>query len=319
MCAILEAKVHNSDTGSMLASISHVRMPPFRIENRSLTHYLRFVQEDSEAVVFELPPMYSCAYTWDSPTDKKKLRAVVIPETESKQYLLNGLLKQERKDNCNETEDTTDSDSDSTTDETTEENLMHCLSKSNGLQLDSRARELNKTSRYRSPRKRAVFGVDSRSFNLSSVGKKNHVSEPCLFVCIALQVSLHEPIFSRLCCGIIFHRQLPCPTAPESESGASTMTSKLFTHTRVVAGTKILSFSDSAWLSETVQTGILKKGGNFKSACCEMNGEGVGFYIMNDFPREVMAVVVRDIQLLKPTGSIEMTARARHFQVGGRD
>ncbi len=57
MCGIMEAKVHSSEGGTLLTSISHCDVPPFRIENRSSDHYLRFCQDDAEAVVFELPPM----------------------------------------------------------------------------------------------------------------------------------------------------------------------------------------------------------------------------------------------------------------------
>lgn len=61
--------------------------------------------------------------------------------------------------------------------------------------------------------------------------------------------------------------------------------------------------------------GILRKGGNFKSATFEMSIEGLGIYVMDDFPREVMAVVVRDMAIQKQRGSIESRLRVRHFQV----
>ena len=114
-------------------------------------------------------------------------------------------------------------------------------------------------------------------------------------------------------------KDLPCPSAEALQSGKSMenmkMSSKLFAHIRILAGTKILSFSDSTWLSEQIELGLLRKGGDFKSALCEINIEGFGFYLMDEFPRELMGVVVRDIQIHKPMGSIEATARIRHFQV----
>jgi len=291
MCGILEAKIHSSDAGSILVSISHAEVPPYRIENRSSTQYIRFIQDDNEAVVFELPPMYSCAYTWDSPLGKKKLRAVAIPEAKSKEYQLEEALELERYEEAsqvkdrdsvtsNNTVDSTDSDDESIETETTKDPLLDSLYK--GVSLDSRARKLNKTERYRSPRKKAVFSRCSRSYIMTKVGKQ---------------------------------KDLPCPSAKESDSGHMMMSSKLFTYTRIEAGTKILSFSDSPWLADQVQAGIMRKGGNFKSALCEVNVQGFGLYIMDDFPKEVMAFVMRDIQLQKPTGSIELTARVRHFQV----
>lgn len=50
MCGILEVKAHSSDGGAMVVSISHAATPPFRIENRSNTHFLQFVQDDDDAV-----------------------------------------------------------------------------------------------------------------------------------------------------------------------------------------------------------------------------------------------------------------------------
>lgn len=36
---------------------------------------------------------------------------------------------------------------------------------------------------------------------------------------------------------------------------------------------------------------------------------------MDDFPRELMGVIVRDCQIYKPKDSIEVTAKVRHIQV----
>lgn len=168
--------------------------------------------------------IFSCAYTWDSPLGKKKLRAVVIAKECTKATQLDAALKHERtkkEDNDGDvTVATADSDDESvdSVDEP-EEPLVYSLKK--GVKLD--ARELNKTARYRSPRRKAVFGRGSRSYNLSKVGRQ---------------------------------KDLPCPSAKEAESGKkSSRSSNLVAHTRIAAGTKILSFSDSTWLAEQVQAG----------------------------------------------------------------
>jgi len=281
MCGILEVKTHSSDEGAMLVSITHATVPPFCIENRSNDHILRFVQDDADAVVFELPPMSTASYTWDSPLGKKKLRAVVIPVEKSKNYQLDAQLKQERDDEEERTLDTYDSDDDNETiqSESTKDPLMQALKKGT---TGKTSLDLNKTARYRSPRKKAVYTIFSRSYNLKKVGMQ---------------------------------QQLPCPSSKESESGHQMMSSSLFAHIRIVAGTKTISFSDSTWIANQVDAGQLKKGGDFKASLCEMNIEGVGLYIMDDYPKEVMAVILRDIQLQKPMGSIKLTARCRHFQV----
>lgn len=57
MCGIVEARVHGSD-GAKVISVTHTSKPPYRLENRSNSHTLLFVQDDDDAVVFELPPMH---------------------------------------------------------------------------------------------------------------------------------------------------------------------------------------------------------------------------------------------------------------------
>lgn len=86
-------------------------------------------------------------------------------------------------------------------------------------------------------------------------------------------------------------------------------------HVKYIAGTKILSFSDSPWLLEQVELGNLKKGGDFSSALCDVNIDGLSLTIMDDFPRELIGVTVKDVRVHKPMGSIETTATVKHFQV----
>ena len=196
MCGIVEAKVHRASTGSMLVSIVHAAVSPFIIENRSSTHHVRLVQDDAEAVVFELGPMSSCSYTWDSPLGKKKLRAVVIPKAKSKSYALDEALEKEREEELlrdtsrgddDDTVDTVDSDDESTkTSGSAIEPLLYSLKR--GVKVTSR--ELNKTARFRTPRKRTVFSLDSRTYRMSKVGRQ---------------------------------RELPCPLAEESAAGLTSM------------------------------------------------------------------------------------------------
>jgi hypothetical protein len=64
-------------------TIKQAAVPPYRIENRSNTHYLRFQQVDDDALPFVLPPMRARGYTWDNPYGRKKLRVSVVQESES--------------------------------------------------------------------------------------------------------------------------------------------------------------------------------------------------------------------------------------------
>ena len=297
MCGIIEAKVHSSDGGSTVVSIAHAPVPPFQIENRSSTHYLQFVQDDDDAVVFELPPMYSCGYTWDSPFGKKRLRVVVIPKAQSRSHQVENAIKQERaqakaseedggndESDCEKTVDCSSSDDESVNNDMATEPLLRSLKK--GLPTNgNNARKLNRTSSFRS-RRRKLFSMNSRSYSMGKVGRK---------------------------------KDLPCPDMQSLDQGNTLdsvkMSSKLFAHIRILAGTKIISFNDSPWLAEQVELGRLRKGGDFKSALCDINVDGVGFYLMDEYPRELIGVVVRDIRLHKPRGSIEASVRVRHFQI----
>ena len=81
------------------------------------------------------------------------------------------------------------------------------------------------------------------------------------------------------------------------------------------AGTKILSFNDSPWLIDQLELGLLRKGGDYKSAQCLINIAGLSLYILDNYPREILGILVRDVQIYKPMGSIEATAKIRLFQV----
>jgi len=293
MCGILEGKVHASDGGSTVVSIAHAPVPPFRIENRSNIHCIQFVQDDSDGVVFELPPMHSCGYCWDSPLGKKRLRAVVIPKKKSKHYRLRLALKMERDRHIKTAKDVEDNGTAKTADSvssdddsignTDVEPIVFAIKRGTRANIDS-AVELKRTTALNH---RNLYTVNSRSYSMNKVGRK---------------------------------KDLPCPEMktlfdyPNSLDGTA-MESNLFAHIRILAGTKILSFNDSPFLAEQVELGTTRKGGNFKSALCHIEFAGVGISIMDDFPREVMGVVIRDIQIHKPRGSIDSTAMVRHFQV----
>lgn len=263
MCGIVEAKIQISD-GARVVSLIHASIPPFRIENRSNDHILQFVQDDDDAVVFELLPMHSCGYCWDSPHGNKSLRAVVIPNIGN-----DGAASFECGMNGR-----------NTTSETSEDECVGNNHKNDLKSWDCGSKSImsNNTSRasrrtFHDPlEQRRLFGAMSRGYNLSKFGNK---------------------------------KDLP---------GARTFSS-LKVHLRISAGTKILTFNDSSWLIDQSELGLLKKGGDFKSTLCDIRVNGFAIYIMDDFPREVIGIVMRDLQIYKPMGSIEATVSVRHFQV----
>ena len=65
----------------------------------------------------------------------------------------------------------------------------------------------------------------------------------------------------------------------------------------------------------TVESGIMRDGGSFKNALIQTNIQGMQLTILDTFPKELLGVTVRDVQIIKPRGSIEATFRVRHFQI----
>jgi hypothetical protein len=278
LCGIVEAKVHWSNAGSILTSISHADTPPFRIENRSQTHHLQLCQDDDEAAIFELPPMHSCGYTWDSPLGKKRLRVAVVQGRQSACETNRG--RKTLDSDAKSTTSTIDSDDDSVEGEAPEDPMLRSLRR--GISTDVQKGGKNGKSH---PSHQWVHSRLARKYNLQAIGK---------------QKDLHCPKDEADWMGSPKH----------NKSGE-----RLKVHTRVSTGTKVISFSDSDWLADQVEAGLLRRGGNFKSAFIDINMEGAGIYFNDNFPMELMGIVVRDIQICKPIGSIQVTTRVRHFQI----
>jgi hypothetical protein len=276
MCGILEVKAHDSDGGSKLISISHAANPPFRIENRSNTHFLQFAQDDDDATVFELPPMHSCGFAWDNPLGNKKLNASVIRRDVLHWASLDDYHLYHVNDKLGQSGSATTASV--AFDENSSPRRKKFMSPRRTKSDDSLS-SVGATSVSSSPSvsfvQRRTFGSSSRSYNLARVGRK---------------------------------KDLPCPSTKSTSH-------HLYAHLRIIAGAKILSFNDSDFLAQQVESGIMRKGGSFKSALFETSIEGVQMTILDDYPKEVLGITVRDIQILKPQGSIEATLRVRHFQV----
>ena len=281
LCGIVEAKVHSSPTGSILTTIAHSDTPPFRIENRSQSHYLQFAQDDVEADIFELPPMHSCGYTWDSPLGKKRLRVAVLPgRMSSSELSRKGKTLGSDAKSTTSTMSTMDSEDESIEGDDSEDPLLHSLR--TGISTLSEKEGKKKGGKLS---RQWLHSRLSRTYNLQKIGKRK---------------SLH------------------CPQLETDRMGnakQNRMRESLKVHTRVATGTKVISFSDSEWLADQVESGLLRRGGDFKSALIDINVEGAGIYFNDSFPRELMSILVRDMQVVKPMGSIEFIMRVRHFQI----
>mmetsp|Transcript_21012 Transcript_21012/g.34666 ORF Transcript_21012/g.34666 Transcript_21012/m.34666 type:complete len:1329 (+) Transcript_21012:3-3989(+) len=219
MVGIIDATVNRSGGSSLLCNISHAAVPPYRIENRSNTHHLRFAQDDDDAVVFELPPMHSCGYTWDNPHGKKRLRAEV-------QYKHN--------------------------------NAHDCRKENSGGDC-------------------YAFSYNSRLYKMNAGRKQN------------LQYSHDDCYFT------------------------------IHSHVRISSGTKIFTVNDSDFFSEVVASGITSNGGSFENAICDIVADGVSISIVDNFPKEMLAITVRDFSVSKQVRTNATQVLVRHFQIDAMD
>lgn len=279
MCGVLEVKSHTSDGGSMVASISHAANPPFRIENRSNTHFLQFAQDDDDAMVFELPPMHSCAYTWDNPFGIRRLRAAVVRKNAHHFSSIDDYQLYRIDEKWDYSENVAAASNASIVSHqpfSSRKKKLPSIRRSKDACDNTNSSGGAATSSYGTStvlqKYKSVFDSHSRSYSMIKVGRKKDL-----------------------------------PTLTSSHH--------LHAHLRIIAGAKILSFNDSDYLAQQVESGIMRKGGSFKSALLETNIEGMQLTILDTHPRELLGVTVRDIQIVKPKGSIEATFRVRHFQV----
>ena len=164
------------------------------------------MQDDDQAVVFELAPMNSCAYTWDNPMGKKKLRVAVIPKSQSREYMLEEAVN-EREEASSKVMSVATSDCEepiSTSDDETDG--IHPLLQSptnDPVEAQAKIRALNKTTPYRTRRRRALHTHNARVYSLLKIGR---------------------------------HKDLPCPSPKDPEMKYMTMKSHLVSHSRIVAG-----------------------------------------------------------------------------------
>ena len=90
-------------------------------------------------------------------------------------------------------------------------------------------------------------------------------------------------------------------------------------HVRISSGTKILSVNDSDFMVDAVASGITSKDGSFENAICEFHAEGISISIVDNFPKEMLAIAVRDVSISKQVKSIVTQVMVRHFQIDAMD
>ena len=64
-----------------------------------------------------------------------------------------------------------------------------------------------------------------------------------------------------------------------------------------------------------MEKGELRNGGNWKNAHIECFLAGIAVNLIDNYPRELMSVTLRDFTIFKPKGSVETKTRLTHLQI----
>jgi len=274
---------------TIITSVMISPRSPFRIENRSNSQYIQFVQDDPKAVVVELPPMSFCSFSWDNPNpnSKKKLRVVSVPKRKSREYLTEQACRVASPTNPDADVIFDDSIADGSDGGDADEDYN-----STSVTIDSSTRErlnevqnvvaINTTDSQFIKRKR-LYSRKSRSYDPHVVGR---------------------------------HRSLPYESPEESSSLLeSHQKTDLVVELRIVAGSRVLSFNDSSWRAQQSEIGVKRSGGYWKGIEFNLFALGATFSLADDFPREIMSMTLRHFSLYKRKEETETTIRLRHIQV----
>ncbi|EJK66027.1 hypothetical protein THAOC_13072 [Thalassiosira oceanica] len=107
--------------------------------------------------------MNSCAYTWDNPMGKKKLRVTVIPKSESRERMLEEAVNEREEAASTVVSVATNDCDESTTSDDAADGIHPLLQTTNDpAEAQEKIRALNKTTPYRTRRRRALHSRNAR-------------------------------------------------------------------------------------------------------------------------------------------------------------
>lgn len=93
----------------------------------------------------------------------------------------------------------------------------------------------------------------------------------------------------------------------------------IHSHVRIASGTKIFTIADSDFIADAVALGITRNGGSFENAICDIVADGVSISIVDSFPKEMLAITVRDFSVSKQVKTNATQVLVRHFQIDAMD
>lgn len=93
----------------------------------------------------------------------------------------------------------------------------------------------------------------------------------------------------------------------------------IHSHVRISSGTKIFTVNDSEFIADAVASGISNNDGSFENAICDIVADGVSISIVDNFPKEMLAITVREFSVSKQARTNATQVLVRHFQMDAMD
>lgn len=84
---------------------------------------------------------------------------------------------------------------------------------------------------------------------------------------------------------------------------------------RILHGSKVVSFNDSIYRINQSKLGMLKSGGAWRNIHANLRLEGVMINLIDEEPKELLSIVLKEFLALKEEGDITFTLRLRHVQI----
>ena len=327
--SIIRCKNTKNNATTIMAIDQGSFRPPYRLENRSTDHTIIIAQDDDNAEPVVLEPLSWRSFAFDNPHGALRVRAVCGSnwqkygsanrsklEGDSNNFYFEasspartGLKKKVRKslglmggsrkerilkeieDEEKRTQDLSTTISD---DNIAGVDLEIKSNYSDEIQsietMDTLATSVDhlhfSSSRQRARCVKRLWGKNSRGYNIDRVGPR---------------------------------KNLPCPSPSDLSKNLVGSTKKfrssLLVEVRILHGTKVVSFNDSPYRIQQSKIGQLKSGGDWKGVDAMAKIEGLTINLIDDQPKELLSVCMREFELSKSEGDIQFVCRLRHMQV----
>ena len=343
---VIVCKNTKSEASTILTISDSSAHPPYRIENRSNDHSIIFIQDDDFAEPIMLPPMTWCSYAWDNPQGKLRLRVVTEERAMEARTHLSGLelsaeheridAKKRKKRNKKlkrafKTAKNVFHVSPSRKNKLLKNNksLLKDMSLEvggviigeDGIMRDPvTGKELDGGTPHRlsltSPMARAPSVPPSPS---SVSDSKLSFQDVAGFDAVHLRNRYIRLLFSKnaktYCIDKVGERKdLPCPS-PDSGDDATYYRDRMNALVKIIKGTKVVSFNQSNYKAKESKNLQLASGKNWKSVQTSVRVQGLAVCLIDDEPKELLNIVLRDFLVEKKMDSIEFLVRLRHMQI----